>query len=128
MTTSHFTTIVLSAYGTYYLVIILADKLKQDKPAQAANDSRQYVDAADFQETPKRATIESETDTIVADEKKNSGEEQIYPVAPDEIQQQAVINDAVYDSRHDLGLETIEVDGIEVNEYNILKLVNSTEQ
>ena len=122
MTTLHFTTIIVSVYTVYYLVIILLDKYKQNKMPETISGNKQHVDFTALHEQPKRATIQSETDSIVDGEKKNSSDGQPYQATQDKISQE----DVTKDLWHDLGLETIEVDGIEVTDKNILELIYNT--
>jgi hypothetical protein len=99
--------------------------LRQNKLPDEATDGRQSIDMADFhQQQPKQVTIDSTSDVIADNEKKNSIEQTAYHTAQDKIPQEAVKKDLW----HDLGLETVEVDGIEVNDKNILQLINNRVQ
>jgi hypothetical protein len=122
MALSKFITIIFSLYTLYYLVIILLDQLKQNKLPDAAT-GKQHIDLSGFQ-GPQQAKIETVTDATTEDEKKNSISQPLYQAAPDKIPQEAMNNNVL----HDLGLETVEIDGIEVNDRNIMELIYNTVQ
>ena len=118
----HFATIVLAVYTAYYLVVILLDKLRNTNIQQSTATGRQHIDFTITHE-PKRASLDVGAGASQEEVKKNFSE-QPYPAAEDKVPQESIGKDI----KHDLGLEVVSVDGIEVTADNILELIYNTVQ
>ena len=119
-----FMTIVLAVYSAYYLVVILLDKINDKQVSASTSTGRQHIDFTITHE-PRRASLEDSSVNRVEEEvKKNFNEQQPYTATPDKISQESIGTDI----KHDLGLEIVSVDGIEVTPNNIFNLIYNTVQ
>ena len=123
MSLSKFVSIVLATYTTYYLIIILWDILKSRASVRITSSGKQHIDFTITHE-PKRASLENDGINQGQEEVKKNFSEQPYPAAEDKVPQESIGTDI----KHDLGLEVVSVDGIEVTADNILELIYNTVQ